>query len=342
MRTRRLGKTGLEVSEIGFGCWAIGGNAYGKVDDRESLEALETAWSGGVNFFDTADTYGEGHSESLLAEFLKGKPRDQVLIATKAGWDFYPEDLKQRRAIADSESRNFAGHRKNFDGDYLRFACEQSLNRLGVDHIDLYQLHNPTLEQIRSGDPVSTLETLKREGKIRAIGISVHREEEALAAMEDPRVESLQVIFNVLDQRMAERVFAESEKKNVGVIAREPLASGLLTGKYPPGHEFPKTDHRRRWSPEKREWDWQKIQVIRHVLGNPLVTGDPGRAAQAALEFVLSFPAIASVIPGAKTKTQALNHQGAVSAPFLSESDKAQLRALWMDNPLFRKGLLPR
>jgi aryl-alcohol dehydrogenase-like predicted oxidoreductase len=342
MRMRRLGKTGLDVSEVGFGCWAIGGNAYGKVDDRESLEALETAWSGGVNFFDTADTYGEGHSESLLAKFLKGKPRDQVLIATKAGWDFYPEDLKQCCATADSRPRNLVGHRKNFDSDYLRFACEQSLERLGVDHIDLYQLHNPTLEQIRSGDPVSALETLKREGKIRAIGISVHREEEALAAIEDPRVESLQVIFNILDQRMAEHVFAEAEKRNVGMIAREPLASGLLTGKYPPGHEFPKTDHRRRWSSEKREWDWQKVQVIRHVLGNLLAVGDSGRAAQAALEFVLSFPAITSVIPGAKTKTQVLNHQDAVSAPFLSESDRTRLRALWMDNPLFRKGLLPR
>lgn len=342
MRMRRLGKTGLEVSEIGFGCWAIGGNAYGKVDDRESLEALETAWSGGVNFFDTADTYGEGHSESLLAKFLKGKPRDQVLIATKAGWDFYPEDLKQCCATADSGPRNSGGHRKNFDSDYLRFACEQSLSRLGVDHIDLYQLHNPALEQIRSGDPVSALETLKREGKIRAIGISVHREEEALAAIEDPRVESLQVIFNILDQRMAEHVFAEAEKRNVGMIAREPLASGLLTGKYPPSHEFPKTDHRRRWSSEKREWDWQKVQVIRHVLGNLLAVGDSGRAAQAALEFVLSFPAITSVIPGAKTKTQVLNHRDAVSAPFLSESDRTRLRALWMDNPLFRKGLLPR
>src|SRR3989338_4297843 len=156
MKYRVLGKTGLKISEIGFGCWAIGGTSYGPTKDEDSLQALETAWERGVNFYDTADTYGHGHSEELLAKFLKGKPRDKVIIASKAGWDFY-----------------HGGSRKNFDSDYLRFACDESLKRLGVDTIDLYQLHNPSLELIKEGRVVNVLEELKRAGKIRFIGISI-------------------------------------------------------------------------------------------------------------------------------------------------------------------------
>src|SRR3989338_6154403 len=131
MNFRELGRTGLRVSEIGFGAWAIGGSGYGITKDEESLDALEAAWEHGVNFFDTADTYGHGHSEELLAKFLKTKPRQDFVLATKGGWDFY-----------------HGGSKKNFDPAYIRFACEQSLKRLGLETIDLYQLHNPSRELI--------------------------------------------------------------------------------------------------------------------------------------------------------------------------------------------------
>ena len=182
MKYRQLGRTGLKVSEVSFGCWAIGGSGYGVTRDDESLEALETAFRHGVNFFDTADTYGHGHSEELLSQFIQGKPRGEFLIASKAGWDFY-----------------HGGSKKNFDPEYIRFACEKSLSRLSVDAIDVYQLHNPSLELIKNGESIRVLENLKKEGKIRFIGISVHSEEEALEAMADGRVDTLQVAFNISD-----------------------------------------------------------------------------------------------------------------------------------------------
>ncbi|OGX14319.1 MAG: hypothetical protein A2351_06575 [Omnitrophica bacterium RIFOXYB12_FULL_50_7] len=345
MKERRLGKTDLHVSEIGFGCWAIGGNAYGPVRDKDSLEALAAAWDSGVNFFDTADTYGEGHSEELLGKFLKGKSRDRLTLATKCGWDFYLPAGKQVLPSQKSDSSlpgspgklNHAGHRKNFDAGYIRFACEQSLKRLGTDVIDLFQLHNPSLELIQKGDLVSVLGGLKKEGKIRFIGISVHTEAEALAAIEDLRVQAIQIIFNLLDQRMAERILPEAEKRDVGVIVREALASGLLTGKYAPSHEFPKDDHRRRWVPEKREADWQKIQLIQKTLGFgslPLL--------KAALEFTLAFGAVSTVIAGAKTPAQVLENVAASLRPALNPEDIERLKELYGREEIFRKGLNPR
>jgi len=338
MKERRLGRTDLRVSEIGFGCWAIGGNAYGPVRDEDSLEALAAAWDAGVTFFDTADTYGEGHSEEILGKFLKNKPRDRRTIATKCGWDFYKPSQKPASFLSGApEKLNHAGHRKNFHADYVRFACEQSLKRLKVDAIDLYQLHNPSLELIRQGDLADVLEDLKKEGKIRFIGVSVHTEAEALAAIEDPRFQAIQVIFNLLDQRMATKVFPEAEKKDVGVIVREPLASGLLSGKYAPAHEFPKEDHRRRWVPEKREADWQKIQIIRG-----LIEGNPHGLLKTALEFALAFRPVSTVIAGAKTKAQALENAGTSLRPELDPGMMERLRELFEKNEIFRKALNPR
>ncbi len=338
MKERRFGKTGLRVSEIGFGCWAIGGNAYGPVCDKDSLEALATAWDFGVNFFDTADIYGEGHSEELLGKFLKGKSRDHLTLATKCGWDFYSPAQKSASLFpGSSEKLNHTGHRKNFDAGYIRFACEQSLERLGTDVIDLFQLHNPSLELIQKGDLVSVLEGLRKEGKIRFVGISVHTEAEALAALEDPRVQAIQIIFNLLDQRMAVKVLQEAEKKGVGVIIREPLASGLLSGKYAPSHEFPENDHRRRWAPEKRETDWQKIQLIQKTLGSGTLS-----LLKTALEFTLASGAVSTVIAGAKTRAQVLENIAASLQPALSPEEVGRLKELYMREEVFRKGLNPR
>ncbi|MBI4711283.1 MAG: aldo/keto reductase [Candidatus Omnitrophica bacterium] len=338
MKERRLGKTGLRVSEIGFGGWAIGGNAYGPVRDKDSLEALAAACDSGVNFFDTADIYGEGHSEELLGKFLKGRSRDSLTLATKCGWDFYSSSQKPASLLQGaSEKTHPAGHRKNFDTGYIRFACEQSLKRLGTDVIDLFQLHNPSLELIQRGDLVSALEELKKEGKIRFIGISVHTEAEALAALEDSRVQAIQIIFNLLDQRMLERVLPEAEEKNAGVIVREALASGLLSGKYAPSHEFPKNDHRRRWASEKREADWQKIRLIQETLGSgtsPLL--------KTALEFTLAFGPVSTVIVGVKTRAQVLENVTASLKPVLSPEDIERLKELYAREEIFRKGLNPR
>lgn len=317
MKLRTLGKTGLKVSEIGFGAWAIGGTSYGPTKDEESLEALNTAWNSGVNFFDTADTYGHGHSEELIAEFLKGKPKDKIVIASKVGWDFY-----------------HGGNKKNFDAEYIRFACDESLKRLKLPAIDLYQLHNPNLEMIKSGEVVGTLEKLKKDGKIRFIGISIHSEEEALAAIEDPRVDAVQLVFNLIEQKMSEFVFPKAKEKGVGIIVREPLACGLLTGKYKSGHEFVKTDHRRRWTPEKLDLELQKVEKLKTILATTRFS-----ITQAALEYALDFDAVSSVIPGAKTKAQVLENVKASKNPQLRIEESYHLRELYQREEIFKKEL---
>lgn len=338
MKERRLGRTGLRVSEIGFGCWGIGGGSYGSVRDEDSLDALEAAWDSGVNFFDTADIYGEGHSEMLVGRFLKEKSRDKIILATKVGWDFYPPSQKPVPVPSKLPAKvHNAGHRKNFDPEYIRFACEQSLKRLGVDVIDLYQLHNPSLELIQKGDVVGVLDRLRKQGKIRFVGISVHTEAEAFFALQDLRVHTIQIIFSFLDQRMAERIFPEAEKKNAGVIVREPLASGLLSGKYMPSHEFPKDDHRRRWVREKREADWQKVQLFQRAIGARAPT-----LARAALEFALASDAVSTVIPGAKTRAQAVENAAASSQPSLDREDIGKLEVLYAREEIFRKRLNPQ
>ena len=318
MRYRVLGRTGLDVSEIGFGCWAIGGTSYGPTKDEESLQALEAAWENGVNFFDTADTYGHGHSESLLAQFLKGKPREKIIVATKAGWDFY----------------DGRGSRKNFDPAYLRMACEKSLQRLRIDTIDLYQLHNPSLELIQKGEVISVLEALKKEGKIRFIGISLHTEEEALAAMKDQRVDTLQLVFNLLDQRMGRRIFSQAGKEKVGLIVREPLACGLLTGKYAADYEFPKTDHRRRYQREKMSHEIQKVEMIHRILSTQRLT-----LTCAALEYILAYEEISTVIPGAKTPVQVLDNIQATKNPRLRSQEIFLLREMAAREEAFNKHL---
>ncbi|MCB9799426.1 MAG: aldo/keto reductase [Candidatus Omnitrophica bacterium] len=303
MHYRSLGRTQLRVSEIGFGCWAIGGNGYGPTRDEDSLSALETAWDHGVNFYDTADTYGHGHSEDLLACFLRTKPRDEVVVATKAGWDFY-----------------HGGSRKNFESDYLQFACDQSLKRLQTDVIDIYQMHNPTLEIIERGQIFESLQNLKRAGKIRFCGVSVHRPEEALACIRDGRVDTLQLVLSLLEQKMTGEVLKEASKAGVGVIVREPLACGLLSANYPPDYQFHKNDHRRRWLAEKRESDWAKVQIIQKKI-------EPWRISliQAALEYVLSHTEVSTVIPGAKRRQQVAENLLATENPVLSREQVEDL-----------------
>lgn len=318
MKYRVLGRTGFQVSEIGFGCWAIGGTGYGPVRDAESREALEMAWEKGVNFYDTADSYGEGHSEELLGEFLKNKPRDKIYIATKTGWDFY----------------HAGGTRKNFSPDYIRFACESSLKRLGVSFIDLYQLHNPSLEIIRDGGVLRVLEDLKKKGSIRAIGLSLHTEEEIDAALCDGRADAFQLAFNLLDQRMSEWAFDQAKRSGIGLVIREPLAFGFLTGKYRADHGFHKQDHRRRFSKELIENNLKKIDRLKTVLTSKRLS-----LAKAALEFVLQFEQVSTVIPGSKTVAQVLENTEASSHPMLRSEEAYHLREMYYREGIFRRDL---
>lgn len=315
MRYRTLGRTGIKVSEVGFGAWAIGGTSYGPTRDEDSLDALAAAWEHGVNFFDTADTYGHGHSEELIGKFLKGK-RGEAVIASKVGWDFY-----------------HGGSKKNFDPDYIRFACDESLKRLQTDCIDLYQLHNPKPEEIKAGDLFHLLDELKRAGKIRHYGVSVHAPREALALIQSGEVDTIQLIFNLIDQRPVLEVFSEALEKQIGIIAREPFACGLLTGKYTAESVFPKNDHRNRWIRERMANDLKKLDRLKSMLPLSQVS-----LPRTALEFILSSEAVSVVIPGAKTRAQVLENVMASEDPVLRPQEISILRAVYGREEMFQTG----
>ena len=307
MRYRRLGKTEFHVSEVGFGAWAIGGNkhghSYGPTDNAASLRAIARAFDLGCTFFDTADIYGHGLSEKLLAQALQ-KHRHACIIATKVGNDFYHGPF-----------------RKNFDPDYIRFALEKSLQRLQTDCIDLYQLHNPPLMMLERGEHYAILDELKQEGKIRHYGVSVHDAYEGLMAIETGKPEVIQVGYNLLRQEPRDELFAVAQEQDIGLIAREPLANGLLTGKYATDATFDASDMRAQWPPEYLAFQVQLVEKLRF-----LATDGQRTLAQAALRFVFDEDAVSVVIPGMKTVEQVVENIAAAELPALSPRERDAVR----------------
>jgi aryl-alcohol dehydrogenase-like predicted oxidoreductase len=309
-----LGSTGLQVSEIGFGAWAIGGGAcvqgrgfgYGATDDAQSLAALARAFELGVNFVDTADAYGMGHSERLIGKAIKTSPR-RVHVATKVG--------TVRR---DPESP-----RMDFSPEYIREACDRSLSRLGVTCIDVYQLHNPSREVLGDKRVWDALRRLKDQGKIAHYGISIGDPEEGLLGMECGEVETIQLVYNLLDTRPADELFPAAQKRGVGIIVREPLANGMLTGKYRSGHVFAENDYRRS------AYGGEKLDaVVKKAAAFGFLAQNTGRSlAQAALKFALAPAAVSVAIPGAKTPEQVVENVSAAQAPELSPEELARCAA---------------
>ena len=314
MKRRVLGRTGLAVSPIGFGAWAIGGNrfgnSYGPTDDAESHRAVRRAYDLGCNFFDTADVYGHGHSERMLAEALRGI-RSDVIVATKVGGNFYNRDVNPYllgrieqalgRPLADlpPDAPLPVTHDSCFHPAYVRFAVEQSLRRLGTDYIDLLQLHNPTFDLISDPETYRVLDDLKAEGKIRFYGVSVHPPEEGLAAVEVTRPDTVQIVYNLVRREAAERFLPAARAANVGVIAREPLANGFLAGKYGPDSTWEQGDIRARMA---------RPYVARLAALGARVAELAAEAgvtpARLALRFVLDNDAVSVVIVGMKTVSQ--------------------------------------
>lgn len=282
MQYRTLGRTGFRVSEVGFGAMTIGGEVFGATDDQESLRALHRAIDLGMNFIDTADTYGRGHSEELLAQVLKTR-RQEVILATKGGNQFYV-----RQGL------------RNFDPDYITFALEQSLKRLQIETIDLYQLHNPSQEVMRRGEIFERLERFKREGKIRFYGVSLEKTADGLVAIETGKPDTLQVVYNILHQDPEEALLPLAQKEHIGIIARVPLERGVLAGRFKNTGEFAQNDWRRGVFPEE---NLTQVHAAVEKL-QFLATGDVPNLAHAALRFVLSHPAVSTVIPGIRTVRQ--------------------------------------
>jgi len=314
VNTRVLGRTGLKVSEIGFGGWAIGGNAfgnsYGPTDDAESTRAVRRAYDLGCTFFDTADVYGHGHSEEVLGAALQGI-RDQVIVATKVGGNFYNRDIHplMRDRIAQTVGRPLeeiargaalaVTHDANFTAPYIRFAVERSLARLRTDHVDLLQLHNPPINLISTMETYAVLEQLKREGSIRFYGVSVHPPEEGIAAVNATMPDTVQIVYNLARREAEDAFFPAARTANVGVIAREPLANGFLAGKYAPDSTWERGDIRARMP---RPYVAQLTALGQRV--KELAEKSGLSAAQLALKFVLDRTDIACAIVGMKTVQQ--------------------------------------
>lgn len=315
MQYRELGRTGFKVSALSFGAWAIGGT-WGPVDEAESLAALHRSIDLGVNFFDTADVYGDGLSERLLAK-LKKETRETIYIATKAGRRLDPH-------TADGYNRA-----------NLTAFVERSLKNLGAESLDLLQLHCPPTDVYYRPEVFGVLDDLTKAGKIRNYGVSVEKVEEALKAIEYPNVKTVQIIFNMFRLRPSELLFDQVLKRKVGILARVPLASGMLTGKMKADSSFSKDDHRafnrhgeafdrgETFSGVDYDLGLKAVEELKKICpaGMSLV--------QFALRWILMFDAVTCAIPGAKRPTQADENFKAADLPALSAETMQKVREVY-------------
>ena len=319
MKYRDLPRTDIKVSEIGFGVWTVATNWWGHIEESERFALLNNALDLGINFFDTADTYGEGYGEEILAKAL-GQHRHEMVIATKFGYDFY-DKLTPREGHKERPQK--------FEPEFIKFACEQSLRRLQTDYIDIYQLHNPRIDTIEKDEVFETLEQLKSEGKIRhygaALGPDIGWFEEGEASMKDRNVDSLQIIYSILEQDPAKDFFNIAKQNEVGLFSRVPHASEALTGRYTEVPKFDESDHR---SHRRIQWLQEALSKVEHVKF--LAGEDSGRSlSQAAIQFCLYQPSIVSVLPNFTNMSELSDYTSAIHTPPLTESDQTIMDELW-------------
>jgi aryl-alcohol dehydrogenase-like predicted oxidoreductase len=315
MRSREFGRTGRKVSEIGFGAWAIGAS-WGRVDETDALAALNAGLDSGMTFIDTADVYGDGRSERLIARVLKERGGERPFVATKAG----------RRLPAQT----VAGYTR----ENLNSWIDRSLGNLEVDRLDLVQLHCPPTDLYYHAEVFGYLDDLVKAGKIASYGVSVERVEEALKAIEYPGVVSIQIIFNIFRLRPADVFFDQAKTRNVAIIARVPLASGLLAGKFKADTRFEETDHRQfnrhgeafdvgeTFSGVPYDVGLAAVEKIRPLVGSRTM-------AQFALRWILMFDAVTVVIPGARNAAQARSNAEAADLPPLKPETMAELKTIY-------------
>ncbi|OXS74744.1 aldo/keto reductase [Domibacillus enclensis] len=311
MNYRELGNTGMKISEVSFGTWAIGGS-WGTTTDAESLSALDDAIDQGVNFFDTADVYGDGHSEKLLAKATKGKEED-IYIATK---------FCRQGDIHAAETYSY---------EQVKAYCEASLRRLERDRIDLYQIHCPATQILEDGNVFHVLDRLQEEGKIRHYGVSVESVEEGLMCLKHSNVKSLQVIFNLFRQKPSEELFEQAKAQGVGIIVRLPLASGLLTGKFKQSDTFEEDDHRNFNNDGKAFNVGETFAGLGFQKGVELadqlkwIADGRGSMAEASLRWILDHPEVTTIIPGFKNTKQVRQNLQALQTPSFSKEEQERI-----------------
>jgi aryl-alcohol dehydrogenase-like predicted oxidoreductase len=316
MRYRPLAGTNLLVSEIGFGVWTVSAGWWGDYSDEQAIALLRRAFDLGITYFDTADTYGDGRGERLLAEAFPGQ-RDAIVTGTKFGYD----------ASRQESTRGQRELPQDWSPAFVRAACEASLRRLGTDHIDCWQMHNPKMDAIERDDVWQTLEDLRREGKVLSYGVAlgprIGWREEGLRALHERHVPSIQIIHNMLEQEPGADLLAAARETGASVIVRVPHSSGLLEGHFTEETTFPPGDHRNH---RPRSW---LIEGVRKVEQLRFLERPDRTLGQAALKWLLADPAIVSTLPNIYDAAQLEEFAAAADAPELTPAERARCAELY-------------
>jgi aryl-alcohol dehydrogenase-like predicted oxidoreductase len=317
MRYRSLGDTGIRVSEVGFGVWTISTGWWGEVDDERSVRLLRSAFEKGINYFDTADTYGAGLGETLLADAFGGM-RDRVVISTKIGYDFYNHTAR----------RGQQERPQDWSETFVRFALEQSLKRLDTDYIDFLQLHNTKMDAIENDALFELMQEFKRDGKIRSYGVALGPKigwlEEGVKAMRERDLAGVQMIYNLLEQDPGRTLIEAARETGTSLIVRVPHSSGMLEGKYTEETTFAKNDHRRH---RPKEWLLDGLKKVDQL--SFLTESGERTLGQAALKFVLATPEIVSTLPNIYDEEQLEEFAAAPDTPDLTAGELSRIAELY-------------
>ncbi|WP_314000762.1 aldo/keto reductase [uncultured Paenibacillus sp.] len=306
MNYRKLGRTGIEISEIGFGAWAIGGDAWGPVVDNQSIEAMNRALELGVNFIDTADVYGSGHSETLVAKVIKGR-RDKIVVSTKGGlWGHHRDP--QGAPVYDTPEKVIE-------------ACDASLRRLETDYVDIYFCHLWWDKEEETEAFMRAFDTLKRDGKVRSVGVSTESIDYIKHFNREGALDAVQLDYSILNRSPEKEVLPYLQDNGIGAVVRGPLKMGILSGKFTRDIVFPEGDIRKNWPSE--QWFKDSLDKVDRLRA---LEGGERSLSRIALRYVLSHPAVSSAIPGAKTAVQAESNASASVRPLLSDNDLQLIR----------------
>ena len=320
MKYRKLGKSGIKASEIGFGAWTIGLDWWGKkIDDDEAIRMLKRAYDLGINFYETADMYGKGKSEKLIAQAFKDM-RDEVIYSTKWGYDMY-----------NAEQVGHSELPQKHDTEFLQFALEQSLNRLQTDYIDIYSLHNPKMDAIRNDTLFAALDDLVKKGTIKshgaALGPAIGWKDEGLEAIRSRDISCLQTVYNILEQDPGRDFVREAKRHNVGIMVRVPDASGLLTGKVTAEAKFDKNDHR---SFRKKEFIQEAMKKIENI--KPIANSKGWNITELAIKFILSQKQISVVLPTMVSIEEIEMFASLSDGEYLNSAESAKVEEMYEKN----------
>ena len=323
MKYNKLGKTDIEISEIGFGAWAIALDWWGKkIEEDEAKRMLKKAYDVGINFFETGDLYGKGKSEKLIGEVFKDM-RDEIVISTKYGYDF--SEVEQ---IGHTELP------QRFDEDYTRMALRNSLERLQTDHVDMYGLHNPKLKVVRDDSVFNVLDSLVTEGTIKtyqvALGPAIGWTQEGLEAMDRPNLSAVQTVYNILEQTPGNELMRRAVEKDVGILVRVPEASGILTGKVNADTKFDENDHR---SVRKREWLKSALEKVEQL--KPIANRYGLNITEFAMKFMMTKKGFATVLPTMISEEEIVNYAGMSDGKYISDSDMKEIDELYNTWPSY-------